>query len=58
METKMVKLAAIREPGYPMGETAPCFFHCPCGEKVPAFQPGIQTCSCGTQYARDGWVVA
>lgn len=51
------KLAAIREPGYPVGQPAPTFFHCPCGEKVPAFQ-GEQTCACGTRYDSRGWVLA
>ena len=52
-----MKLAAIREPGYPVGQTAPCFFHCPCGTKVPAFS-GEQTCAgCGTRYTASGWIV-
>lgn len=54
---KMTKLAAIREPGYPVGEPAPCFFHCPCGAKVPAYQ-GEQACQCGTRYDARGWVMA
>lgn len=51
----ITKLAAIRGEGHPPGAPAPCWFHCPCGGRVPAFQ-GDQTCECGTTYDSRGWV--
>lgn len=52
----LVKLAAVREEGHPVGVPAPCWFHCPCGSRVPAFS-GVQTCTCGTSYDGSGWLV-
>lgn len=55
VKMELVKLAAIREEGYPQGVTAPCWFHCPCGERVPAFD-GDQECKCGARYDSRGYV--
>lgn len=54
--TTCVKKAAIREPGHPVGQPAPCFYHCDCGQKVPAFQLTPQRCDCGRVYDSQGWI--
>ena len=48
------KLAAVREPGYPVGMTAPCWFTCPCGATHRAFAENID-CPCGQRWTADGY---
>lgn len=50
----VTKLAAVREPGHPIGESAPCWFTCPCGAKHRAFQESI-ACACGARWTADGY---
>lgn len=57
MESKIVKVAVIREAGYPMGEPAPCYIKCACGAKPPAYM-GEFVCRCGVRYSADGWVLS
>lgn len=52
-----MKLAVIREAGYPVGQTAPCWLNCPCGNRVPAYE-GEQECECGVRYNASGWVIS
>lgn len=54
MTTKIVKLAAVREEGYPVGVTAPCWFTCPCGRRHKAFVDTID-CACGRRWNEHGY---
>ena len=52
---ELVKLAAIREEGYPQGVSAPCWFTCPdCQTKMPAFGE-TQVCGCGIHWTSRGY---
>ena len=58
MSTRLVKVAMIRRPGYPVGVSAPLYLNCPCGAQpaVPENMEGIVTCACGKRYTPDGFV--
>ena len=52
---ELVKIAAIREDGFPQGVTAPCWMTCPaCNTRMPAFTTE-QTCDCGTRWTPTGY---
>ena len=66
-DAKLVKVAVIREPGAPMGVSAPLYLNCPCGARprVPftVYRNTIVTCGdaaapgCGRRYTLDGWMI-
>lgn len=54
--SKRIKAAIQREPGYPVGEPAPCFLICECGKRL--YLPGTALplrCDCGAMYDSAGW---
>lgn len=56
------KKALIREAGHPLGQPAPMYLVCVCGNKVPVsapFDAGTrEACSeCGQIYDGAGWLV-
>lgn len=62
VSTVITKRALIREPGAPIGQSAPMYLNCGCGSKVyvPLMFTDQQTVSCeqcGQHYNRKGYVV-
>jgi hypothetical protein len=56
-----LKRAWIRNADAPQGFPAPGHIHCPCGNSPETwFKPeqGNVTCTCGTVYTWDGWIVS
>lgn len=53
---RLVKVAAIREPGWPVGSPAPCYLNCPCGARPRAYQGEVR-CACGQLYTDDGYLI-
>lgn len=56
---ELIKVAMIRQPGYPSGQPAPLFLKCPCGAK-PATDVDKHedvVCSCGQHYTYNGWLI-
>ena len=54
----VAKLAAVREPGHPIGSSAPCWFTCPmCKARMPAYD-GDHTCACDATWSANGWRVS
>ena len=59
---EMIKRAVKREPGYPVGVSAPLYLDCSCGEKIslPVI-PGLPMTyicgKCGTEYDSKGWIL-
>lgn len=43
---QLLKLAAIRDENYPMGQAAACHFNCPCGTRLPALQDDVTCPEC------------
>ncbi len=55
---EVLKLAVKREPGYPVGTTAPCYLDCPCGMKLDlpsTMVMGVRCPDCGAAYDAGGW---
>jgi hypothetical protein len=63
-----MKVALMREDdGTPSGFPAPCFFRCPCGQKVPVYdregraigmdEKHNRTCGCGQKFDYAGFLV-
>jgi hypothetical protein len=60
VESRLVKVAVIRDPSVPPGQPAPMWLNCPCGAK-PATKSvrdtnreGVVVCVCGREYSYDG----
>lgn len=57
---RLLKAAWIRKPGYPVGQPAPGYWHCPCGAKpdAPGYGDDVApvTCSCGRVYDGNGYI--
>jgi len=59
MKSILMKLAMIRDEGYPLGVTAPCHLNCPCGERLPVnfdTKADIECPSCDKRYSYNGWI--
>ena len=55
----MIKVAMIREPGYPIGKPAPCYLNCPCGARPSTRHHGEHVaCACGRVYTSLGYLVS
>lgn len=56
-----LKRALKREPGYPVGVTAPLYLDCVCGKKLtlPTIKglPMTYQCECGREYDAQGWII-
>jgi len=50
------KLALKRDPSVPVGQPAPMFLDCPCGERLTATD-SINSCKCGAAYDARGYVI-
>lgn len=57
-ETRFIKRALKREPGYPAGVPAPLYIDCLCGNKLspPARDDGFYCDTCGREYTPHGWL--
>lgn len=54
----LVKVAVIREAGYPVGQPASCYLNCPCGAAPKRGTPsGYIPCVCGAVYSFNGYLV-
>ena len=60
MNGKTIKLAWIREPGYPAGQPAPGYFDCLCGIRITGIdyaQKALVRCvGCDRVYDGEGWI--
>lgn len=54
----VTKVAMVREPGYPVGVTAPMYLNCPCGAKPATDGSADVACACGQRYSGTGWVMS
>jgi hypothetical protein len=52
---ELVKVARIRQPGYPVGVPAPMYLNCPCGAK-PEAPDLVVECACGRVYDANGYL--
>ena len=58
-QSKLTKVAMIRDNSFPVGTMAPLYLKCPCGEKN---QTNIDlkeniTCKCGQEFTYNGWLI-
>ena len=54
-----MKIAWVRDDGYPIGQPAPGKFHCKCGAKIPATlnkaDGDVKCPACGSVFTWNGW---
>ena len=54
-----MKIAWVRDDGYPIGQKAPGKFHCKCGAKIPATlnkaDGDVKCPACGSVFTWNGW---
>jgi len=54
---RITKIAIVREDGYPVGMTAPCWMYCTCGDRLPALNGNQECPTCHVRYDGSGWVL-
>jgi hypothetical protein len=57
MRLQQMKVALIRESGFPIGHPAPLYLNCPCGQRLYKNEDLPIVCTCGAEYDSTGWIV-